>query len=166
MSPKSWNACIKKKKKKKEKRKEKENANAVGETPIQTHTKCEGKDIALEDELDEVAELPLPKKAKTKSKNKTNYKDNKRRRTSTIWCYFQMLPTKDEEKPTCKCKKCGKEYIVVEAYGIGNLNRHLELCPRKFEAPLSIPVSTVVDIGNVFFIYILVEWVLSFMMIF
>ncbi|KAK9991529.1 hypothetical protein SO802_026514 [Lithocarpus litseifolius] len=82
--------------------------------------KCEGKDIDLEDELDEVAELPPPKK---------------------------ILPTKDEEKPTCKCKKCGKEYIVTEAYGTRNLKRHLELCPRKFEAPLSIPVSTVADIG-------------------
>ena len=68
-----------------------------------------------------------------------------------------MLPTKDEEKPTCKCKKCGKEYIAAGAYGSGNLKHHLELCPRKFEEPLSIPVSIVTDIGNVFFIYMLVE---------
>ena len=68
-----------------------------------------------------------------------------------------MLPTKDEEKPTCKCKKCGKEYIAARAYGTGNLKCHLELCPRKFEAPLSILISTVVDIVNVFFIYILAK---------
>ena len=49
---------------------------------IPIEIKYEGEDIDLEDELDEVAELPLPKKAKTKSKNKTNNKDNKRRRTS------------------------------------------------------------------------------------
>ena len=119
--------------------------------------KCEGKYIDLEDELDEVAELPPPKKDKSKSKNKTNNKDYKRRRTSTVWRYFQMLPTKDEEKPTCKCKKCGKEYIAAGAYGTRNLKRHLELCPRKFEAPLSILISTVVDIVNVFFIYMLAK---------
>ena len=42
-----------------------------------------------------------------------------------------MLPTKDEEKPTCKCKKCGKVYIAAGAYDIGNLKRHLKVCPRK-----------------------------------
>ncbi|KAL4596433.1 hypothetical protein ACB092_12G163900 [Castanea dentata] len=42
--------------------------------------------------------------------------------------HAKILPTKDEEKPTCKCKKCGKEYIVAGAYGTGNLKRHLELC--------------------------------------
>ena len=49
-----------------------------------------GKDIDLDAQLDEVAELPLPKKAKTKL---NVYK----RRTSIVWRYFQMLPTKDEE---------------------------------------------------------------------
>ena len=84
---------------------------------IHIEIKYEGEDIDLEDELDEVAELPPPKKAKTKCKNKTNNKDNKRRRTSYVWSFFELLPTKDEEKPTCKCKKCGKEYIAVRAYG-------------------------------------------------
>ncbi|KAL0007854.1 hypothetical protein SO802_009356 [Lithocarpus litseifolius] len=98
---------------------------------IPIEIKYEGGDIDLEDELDEVAELPLPKKAKTKSKNKKNNKDNKRRRTSYVCSFFELLPTKDEEKPTCKCKKCGKEYIAARAYGTGNLKRHLEVCPRK-----------------------------------
>ena len=84
---------------------------------IPIEIKYEGEDIDLEDELDEVAELPPPKKAKTKSKNKTNHKDNTRRRTSIVWSFFELLPTKDEEKPTCKCKKCGKEYIAAGAYG-------------------------------------------------
>ena len=48
----------------------------------------EREDLDLEDELDEVAELPPPKKAKTESKNKTNNEDKKRRRTSTVWCFF------------------------------------------------------------------------------
>ena len=39
-----------------------------------------------------------------------------------------MLPTKDGEKPICKCKKCGKEYIAIGVYGIGNLKRHLNVC--------------------------------------
>ena len=51
-------------------------------------TKYEGEDIDLEDELDEVAKLPPPKKAGTKCKNKTNNKDNKRRRTSTLCLFF------------------------------------------------------------------------------
>ena len=81
---------------------------------IPIEIKYEGEDIDLEDELDEVAELPSPKKAKTKSKNKTNHKDNTRRRTSYVWSFFELLPTKDEEKPTYKCKKCGKEYIAAK----------------------------------------------------
>ncbi|KAL0011126.1 hypothetical protein SO802_006234 [Lithocarpus litseifolius] len=108
--------------------------------------KHDGKDIELVGELDEVATLPPPKKAKTESKNKTNIKVYKRGRTSTVSRYFQMLLTKDEEKPTWKCKKCGKEFIAAGANGPRNLKRHLELCPRKFEVPLSIPVSTVADI--------------------
>ncbi|KAL4639587.1 hypothetical protein ACB092_03G229000 [Castanea dentata] len=98
---------------------------------IPINIEYEREDLDLEDELDEVAELPPPKKAKTKSKNKTNNEDKKRRRTSTVWRFFQMLPTKDEEKPTCKCKKCGKEYIATGAYGTGNLKQHLKVCPRK-----------------------------------
>ena len=80
-------------------------------------TKNGGEDIDLKDKLDELAELPQPKKSK--SKTKTNNKNNKRRRTSSICHFFQMLPTKDGEKPICKCKKCGKKYITVGVYGIG-----------------------------------------------
>ena len=55
-------------------------------------------------------------------------KDNKRRRISSVWHFFHMLPTKDGEKPICKCKKCGKEYIAIGVYGIGNLKRHFNVC--------------------------------------
>ena len=61
-------------------------------------TKYEGEDIDFEDEL---IELPPPKKSKSKSNSKTKNKDNQRR-TSSVWCFFHMLPTKGEEKPTCK----------------------------------------------------------------
>ena len=98
---------------------------------IPIEIKYEEEDIDLEDELEEVAKLPPPKKAKTKYKNKTNDKDNKRRRTSYVWSFFELLPIKDEEKPTCKCKKCGKEYIAAGAYGTGHLKCHLDVCPRK-----------------------------------
>ena len=89
-------------------------------------TKNEGEDINLKDKLDELAELPSPKKSK--SKTKTNNKDNKRSRISSVWHFFHMLPTKDGEKPICKCKKCGKEYIAIGVYGIGNLKRHFNVC--------------------------------------
>ena len=109
-----------------------------------------GKDIDLDAQLDEVAKLPLPKKAKTEL-------NVFKRRTSIVWRHFQMLPTKDEERPMCKCKKCGKEYIAAGAYVGFNLKHHLGVCPRKFQVPLSIPGSTVADTGNVFFIYMLAE---------
>ena len=89
-------------------------------------TKNGGEDIDLKNKLDELAELPQPKKSK--SKTKTNNKNNKRRRTSSICHFFHMLPTKVGEEPVCKCKKCGKEYIAVGVYGIGNLKRHLNVC--------------------------------------
>ena len=72
----------------------------------------EREDLDLEDELDEVVELPAPKKAKTKSKNKINNEDKKMKRTSTVWHFFQMLPIKDEEKPTCKCRSV-QRYILL-----------------------------------------------------
>nr|POE78930.1 hypothetical protein CFP56_46098 [Quercus suber] len=107
---------------------------------IPTDSKCEGKD-ADGLKLDEVAELPPRKKAKTELKV---YK--RRMRTSNVWSYFQILPPKAEGKPTCKCKKCGKEYMAAGADVTENLKRHLDwACPRKFDVPLSIPHSTVPD---------------------
>nr|POE70073.1 hypothetical protein CFP56_60979 [Quercus suber] len=107
---------------------------------IPTDSKCEGKD-ADGLKLDEVAELPPRKKAKTELKV---YK--RRTRTSNVWSYFQILPPKAEGKPTCKCKKCGKEYMAAGADVTDNLKRHLDwACPRKFDVPLSIPHSTVPD---------------------
>ena len=118
---------------------------------IPTDMKKNEKHNDLDAQLDEAVELPEPKKAKTE------LKVYKRRTNSTVWRYFQMLPTKDGEQPKCKYKECGKEYIAVGAYVGYNLKRHLELCRKKFEVPKSILVSTGVDIGNAFLIYMLAE---------
>ena len=120
---------------------------------IPTDITKKGKHNDLVAQFDDMADLLEPKKAKTE------LKVYKRRRTSTVWRYFEMLPTRDNERPSCKCKQCGKEYIAGGAYVQYNLKRHLELCRKKFEVPLSIPVSTGadIDIGNAFFIYMLAE---------
>ena len=120
---------------------------------IPTDMTKKGKQHDLDAQFDEVADLPEPKKAKTE------LKVYKRRRTSTVWRDFEMLPTKDKEQPSCKCKQCGKKYIAARAYVQYNLKRHSELCRKKFEVPLGIPVSigANIDIGNTFLIYILAE---------
>uniref|UniRef100_A0A7N2N7J7 BED-type domain-containing protein n=1 Tax=Quercus lobata TaxID=97700 RepID=A0A7N2N7J7_QUELO len=94
-----------------------------------------GKQPDLDAQFDEVSDLPEPKKAKTELKV---YK----RRTSAHWRDFEMLPTKGKERPSCKCKQCGKKYIAARAIAQYNLKRHSELCRKKLEVPLSIPVST------------------------
>ena len=87
---------------------------------IPTDITKKGKHNELDAQFDDVADLPEPKKAKLKV--------YKRRRTSTVWRYFEMLLTKDKERPSCKCKQCGKEYIAGGAYVQYNLKRHSELC--------------------------------------
>uniref|UniRef100_A0A2N9IUQ0 hAT-like transposase RNase-H fold domain-containing protein n=1 Tax=Fagus sylvatica TaxID=28930 RepID=A0A2N9IUQ0_FAGSY len=40
----------------------------------------------------------------------------KRRKTSVIWAFFEMLPGKgDDDKPYCKCKKCGNKYLSPDS---------------------------------------------------
>uniref|UniRef100_A0A7N2MTH2 BED-type domain-containing protein n=1 Tax=Quercus lobata TaxID=97700 RepID=A0A7N2MTH2_QUELO len=102
---------------------------------IRTDMTKKGKQNDLDAQIDEVADLLEPKKAKTELKV---YK----RRTSTVWRDFEMLPTKGKEQPSCKCKQCGKKFIAAGAYVQYNLKRHSELCRKKFEVPLSILVST------------------------
>lgn len=105
---------------------------------IPTDIKREGKDIELDAQHDEVAELPPAKKAKTELKG------YERRGSSTLW--------------KCKCKKCGWGFIAAGADVTANMKRHLDwACPRKFDVPLCIPVSARADIGNVFLIYMLIE---------
>nr|POE61372.1 hypothetical protein CFP56_40977 [Quercus suber] len=96
---------------------------------IPTENKREGKDIELDAQPDEVAELPPAKKAKTK------LKVYEMRGSSTLW--------------KCKCKKCGWGFIAAGADVTENMKRHLDwACPRKFDVPLSIPVSAGADIAQ------------------
>jgi hypothetical protein len=59
-------------------------------------------------------------------------KKAKQRKTSAVWAFFEMLPTKgDGDKPYYKCKKCGNEYVSLGSYGTGTLKRHIESCYKK-----------------------------------
>ena len=43
-----------------------------------------------------------------------------------------MLPTKgDNDKPYCKCKKCGNEYLSPGSYDTETLKQHIESCYKK-----------------------------------
>jgi ArsR family metal-binding transcriptional regulator len=56
-----------------------------------------------------------------------------RRNTSAVWAFFEMLPAKDDnDRPYCKCKKCGAEYLSSSSYGIRNLKRHIKSCYKLF----------------------------------
>ncbi|KAG6682132.1 hypothetical protein I3842_13G123200 [Carya illinoinensis] len=57
----------------------------------------------------------------------------KRRKTSNIWGFFEMVPNSDNSdgKPRAKCKMCGATYLVVSKYGTENLKVHIETCPRR-----------------------------------
>ena len=58
---------------------------------IHIEIKYEGEDIDLEDELDEVAELPPPKKAKTKCKNKTTKGGGLHMFGVSLSCFLQKI---------------------------------------------------------------------------
>uniref|UniRef100_A0A2N9GYW2 BED-type domain-containing protein n=1 Tax=Fagus sylvatica TaxID=28930 RepID=A0A2N9GYW2_FAGSY len=62
----------------------------------------------------------------------TQKRKAKRRKTSAIWAFFEMLPIKgDGDKPYCNCKKCGNEYFSPGSYGTGTLKWHIESCCKK-----------------------------------
>uniref|UniRef100_A0A2N9GFF2 BED-type domain-containing protein n=1 Tax=Fagus sylvatica TaxID=28930 RepID=A0A2N9GFF2_FAGSY len=62
----------------------------------------------------------------------TQKRKAKRRKTSAVWAFFEMLPTKgDDDKPYYKCKKCINEYLSPVSYGTGTLKRHIESCYKK-----------------------------------
>ena len=43
-----------------------------------------------------------------------------------------MLPSKgDDDKPYCKCKKCGNKYLSPGSYGTRTLKRHIKSCYKK-----------------------------------
>ena len=56
----------------------------------------------------------------------------KRRKTSVVWAFIEMPPTKgDGDKPYCRCKKCGNQYVSPSSYGTETLKRHIENCYKK-----------------------------------
>ena len=55
----------------------------------------------------------------------------KQRKTSVAWAFFEMLPTKGDEKPKNRCKKCGVVYITSGTHGTRNLKCHLKTCPIR-----------------------------------
>ena len=62
----------------------------------------------------------------------TQKRKAKRRKTSAVWAFFEMLPAKgDGDKPYCRCKKCGNKYVSPGSYGTGTLKRHIESCYKK-----------------------------------
>ena len=79
-----------------------------------------------DDDLVELEDVPITKGTQERTAN--------RRKTSVIWAFFEMLPTKgDDDKPYCKCKKFRTEYLSPSSYGTGNLKRHIKSCYKLFE---------------------------------
>jgi hypothetical protein len=58
-------------------------------------------------------------------------KGKKRRRTSVVWQFFDIVPNADPEDPEvwAKCKKCGHKYKAKSSFGTENLRKHAQACP-------------------------------------
>uniref|UniRef100_A0A2N9GPR7 HAT C-terminal dimerisation domain-containing protein n=1 Tax=Fagus sylvatica TaxID=28930 RepID=A0A2N9GPR7_FAGSY len=65
----------------------------------------------------------------------TQKKKAKQRKTSAVWAFFEMLPTKgDGDKPYYKCKKCGNEYVSLGSESEDEyMRRMVEQMLVKFE---------------------------------
>ncbi|PON61860.1 Zinc finger, BED-type, partial [Parasponia andersonii] len=55
----------------------------------------------------------------------------KRKLTSQVWKYFEILSVGPDKKQKAKCKLCRMEYFTDCKYGTGNLKRHIDLCVRR-----------------------------------
>jgi hypothetical protein len=57
----------------------------------------------------------------------------KRRKTSTVWTYFDELPSTDpnDTRIWAKCKFCDHKYIANSSHGTGNLQKHMKVCGGK-----------------------------------
>ncbi|KAH7546231.1 hypothetical protein FEM48_Zijuj01G0178500 [Ziziphus jujuba var. spinosa] len=55
----------------------------------------------------------------------------KRKLTSKVWSYFDVLPLDVDGKQKCKCKDCGTIYLCDSKYGTENLVRHLKNCVKR-----------------------------------
>uniref|UniRef100_A0A2N9E2D6 HAT C-terminal dimerisation domain-containing protein n=1 Tax=Fagus sylvatica TaxID=28930 RepID=A0A2N9E2D6_FAGSY len=53
----------------------------------------------------------------------TQKRKAKRRKTSAVWAFFEMLPAKgDGDKPCCRCKKCGNKYVSPVQDGLKEID--------------------------------------------
>ncbi|PON78816.1 Ribonuclease H-like domain containing protein [Parasponia andersonii] len=55
---------------------------------------------------------------------------HKRKLTSQVWKYFEMLFVGPDKKQKAKCKLCRMKYFADSKYGTGNLKRHIDSCVR------------------------------------
>jgi hypothetical protein len=56
-------------------------------------------------------------------------KGKKRRKTSTVWQFYDIVPNADLEDPEVwkKCKACGNKYKARSSFGTGNLRKHIQV---------------------------------------
>ena len=82
--------------------------------------------VDIDEDDDDLVEIELEDVPVTVG---TQKRKAKRRKTSAVWAFFEMLPAKgDGDKPCCRCKKCGNKYVSPGNYGTGTLKRHVESC--------------------------------------
>ena len=79
-------------------------------------------EIITEEEVDDLEDVTVLMEGQKKKR---------RRKTSLVCPHFEMVSPGPDQKPRCKCKRCGLVYLVTGNYGIGNLKRHLENCVRR-----------------------------------
>ena len=57
-----------------------------------------------------------------------NTSKRKRKLTSAVWNFFEMLPLSADNKQRCKYKNCGTTYLAESKYGTSNMKRHIDAC--------------------------------------
>jgi hypothetical protein len=81
---------------------------------------------------DDVVELQSLEQDSTSVGTKKNLKKGKKRkRTSTVWQFYDIVPNVDPKDPEvwAKCKACGNKYKARSSFGTGNLRKHVQACP-------------------------------------
>lgn len=62
--------------------------------------------------------------------NDAGSQKRKRKLTSEVWKFFEMMPMDDTKEKKCRCKSCGQQYNCASKYGTGNMKRHIKKCVR------------------------------------
>ena len=59
-------------------------------------------------------------------------KGKKRKRTSAVWQFFDIVPNADPKdlEVWAKCKACGNKYKARSSFGTENLRKHVQAFPR------------------------------------